>query len=74
MTVLFIVASLPIAFAETTPGKASSMVMTSDGHMARKEAEIKTVLERLQAKKINFTDLSEGNFGTRGDGKTHEWL
>lgn len=50
------------------------MVMTSDGHMARKEAEIKTVLERLQAKKINFTDLSEGNFGTRGDGKTHEWL
>ncbi|KKW33559.1 MAG: hypothetical protein UY78_C0008G0001, partial [Parcubacteria group bacterium GW2011_GWA1_53_13] len=42
-------------------------VTTTDDHTAREEAEGKIVWEKLQAKEISCTDVSDENFGTLGE-------
>ena len=53
--------------ATSLTGQGMMSGATTDDHTAREEAEGKVVWEKLQAKQVTCTDLSDENFGTLGE-------
>ena len=53
-----------VVFAQ---GIMGDTVTSSDGHTAREEAEGKIVWEKLQAKQVQCSDLSDDDFGVLGE-------
>ena len=66
-TIGMVVFTLFTSGAVFAQGMMGNTITSSDGHTAREEAEGKIVWEKLQAKQVQCSDLSDDDFGVLGE-------